>query len=63
MPEYRRILLDGSCVLIRLANHIVAGPTAVPAGSGAQPSASEEVICTAFGGDWEIRGIRSPVRA
>jgi 5-oxopent-3-ene-1,2,5-tricarboxylate decarboxylase/2-hydroxyhepta-2,4-diene-1,7-dioate isomerase len=47
----------------RLANHIVAGPAGVPAGFGAQPTASEEVISTALGGDWEFRGIRPPVRA
>ena len=47
----------------RLANHIVAGPAAVPADFGAQPTASEEVISTALGGDWEFRGIRPPIRA
>jgi 5-oxopent-3-ene-1,2,5-tricarboxylate decarboxylase/2-hydroxyhepta-2,4-diene-1,7-dioate isomerase len=47
----------------RLANHIVAGPMAVAAEFGAQPSASEEVISTALGGDWEFRGIRPPIRA
>jgi 5-oxopent-3-ene-1,2,5-tricarboxylate decarboxylase / 2-hydroxyhepta-2,4-diene-1,7-dioate isomerase len=40
----------------RLSNHIVAGPTPVPAYFGAQPSASEEVLSTALGGDWEFRG-------
>jgi 5-oxopent-3-ene-1,2,5-tricarboxylate decarboxylase/2-hydroxyhepta-2,4-diene-1,7-dioate isomerase len=47
----------------RLVNHVVAGPVPVPAGYGAQPTASEEVISTAFGGDWEFRGIRPPARA
>jgi 5-oxopent-3-ene-1,2,5-tricarboxylate decarboxylase/2-hydroxyhepta-2,4-diene-1,7-dioate isomerase len=47
----------------RLVNHVVAGPVPVPAGYGAQPSASEEVISTAFGGDWEFRGIRPPARS
>jgi 5-oxopent-3-ene-1,2,5-tricarboxylate decarboxylase / 2-hydroxyhepta-2,4-diene-1,7-dioate isomerase len=47
----------------RLVNHVVAGPEPVPAGYGAQPTASEEVISTAFGGDWEFRGIRPPARA
>jgi 5-oxopent-3-ene-1,2,5-tricarboxylate decarboxylase/2-hydroxyhepta-2,4-diene-1,7-dioate isomerase len=47
----------------RLANHIVAGPGAVPAEFGAQPSASEEVLSTALGGDWEFRGIRPPARS
>ena len=27
---------------------------------GAQPSESEEVLSTAFGGDWEFRGVRKP---
>jgi 5-oxopent-3-ene-1,2,5-tricarboxylate decarboxylase / 2-hydroxyhepta-2,4-diene-1,7-dioate isomerase len=46
----------------RLVNHVVAGPEAVPADFGAQPTASEEVISTALGGDWEFRGIRPPRR-
>jgi 5-oxopent-3-ene-1,2,5-tricarboxylate decarboxylase / 2-hydroxyhepta-2,4-diene-1,7-dioate isomerase len=45
-----------------LVNHVVSGPAGVDAGFGAQPSASEEVISTAFGGDWEFRGIRPPAR-
>ena len=45
-----------------LTNHIVAGPQDVAAEYGAQPTESEEVISTAFGGDWEFRGIRSPIR-
>jgi 5-oxopent-3-ene-1,2,5-tricarboxylate decarboxylase/2-hydroxyhepta-2,4-diene-1,7-dioate isomerase len=47
----------------RLANHVVEGPVPVPADFGAQPSASEEVVSTALGGDWEFRGIRPPARA
>ncbi|CAM5301744.1 hypothetical protein SALBM135S_04686 [Streptomyces alboniger] len=46
----------------RLTNHIVTGPTPVRADVGAQPSASEEVLSTALGGDWELRGIRAPRR-
>jgi 5-oxopent-3-ene-1,2,5-tricarboxylate decarboxylase / 2-hydroxyhepta-2,4-diene-1,7-dioate isomerase len=46
----------------RLENHVVAGPVPVPADYGAQPTESEEVISTAFGGDWEFRGIRPPRR-
>ncbi|HLJ98957.1 MAG TPA: fumarylacetoacetate hydrolase family protein [Streptosporangiaceae bacterium] len=46
----------------RLENHVVDGPVPVASGYGAQPSASEEVISTAFGGDWEFRGIRPPRR-
>jgi 5-oxopent-3-ene-1,2,5-tricarboxylate decarboxylase / 2-hydroxyhepta-2,4-diene-1,7-dioate isomerase len=46
----------------RLTNHVVAGPGPVPAGYGAQPTESEEVVSTALGGDWEFRGIRPPKR-
>jgi 5-oxopent-3-ene-1,2,5-tricarboxylate decarboxylase/2-hydroxyhepta-2,4-diene-1,7-dioate isomerase len=46
----------------RLVNHIVDGPQAVASGYGAQPTASEEVLSTALGGDWEFRGIRPPAR-
>jgi 5-oxopent-3-ene-1,2,5-tricarboxylate decarboxylase/2-hydroxyhepta-2,4-diene-1,7-dioate isomerase len=45
-----------------LRNHIVEGVTPISEDVGAQPSASEEVISTAFGGDWEFRGIRPPQR-
>ncbi len=44
-----------------LTNRIVSGDVAVRSDVGAQPSESEEVISTAFGGDWEFRGIRAPV--
>jgi len=44
-----------------LTNRIVAGP-GVREDVGAQPSESEEVVSTAFGGDWEFRGIRPPRR-
>src|SRR3984885_3081960 len=46
-----------------LTNHVVAGPLPVAADYGAQPTASEEVISTALGGDWEFRGIRPPARS
>ncbi|MET7619164.1 fumarylacetoacetate hydrolase family protein [Streptomyces sp. NPDC005408] len=46
----------------RLTNHIVTGPVPVRDDCGAQPTASEEVLSTAFGGDWEFRGIRRPQR-
>jgi len=46
----------------RLTNHIVAGPVPIREDCGAQPTESEEVISTAFGGDWEFRGIRPPKR-
>jgi 5-oxopent-3-ene-1,2,5-tricarboxylate decarboxylase / 2-hydroxyhepta-2,4-diene-1,7-dioate isomerase len=53
------VCVDG---LGELRNEVVAGPVAVAAGFGAQPTSSEEVISTAFGGDWEFRGIRAPRR-
>jgi 5-oxopent-3-ene-1,2,5-tricarboxylate decarboxylase/2-hydroxyhepta-2,4-diene-1,7-dioate isomerase len=43
-----------------LRNTIVEGSIPVRQDVGAQPSESEEVISTAFGGDWEFRGIRPP---
>jgi 5-oxopent-3-ene-1,2,5-tricarboxylate decarboxylase/2-hydroxyhepta-2,4-diene-1,7-dioate isomerase len=45
-----------------LRNPIVEGSVPVLDDVGAQPSESEEVISTAFGGDWEFRGIRPPRR-
>ncbi len=45
-----------------LRNTIVEGDVAVRDDVGAQPSASEEVVSTALGGDWEFRGIRPPRR-
>ena len=43
-----------------LRNRIVEGPTPIREDVGAQPSESEEVVSTAKGGDWELRGIRPP---
>jgi 2-keto-4-pentenoate hydratase/2-oxohepta-3-ene-1,7-dioic acid hydratase in catechol pathway len=43
-----------------LRNVIVEGSVPVRKDVGAQPSTSEEVESTAFGGDWEFRGIRPP---
>jgi 5-oxopent-3-ene-1,2,5-tricarboxylate decarboxylase/2-hydroxyhepta-2,4-diene-1,7-dioate isomerase len=43
-----------------LRNTIVEGSVPVRDDVGAQPSESEEVISTAFGGDWEFRGVRAP---
>ncbi len=45
-----------------LRNTIVEGTVPIRDDVGAQPSASEEVTSTAFGGDWEFRGIRPPRR-
>ncbi len=43
-----------------LTNPIIEGAVAVRSDVGAQPSESEEVISTALGGDWELRGVRAP---
>ncbi len=43
-----------------LTNHVVAGPEPVSDEVGAQPTASEEVVSTALGGDWQFRGQRPP---
>jgi 5-oxopent-3-ene-1,2,5-tricarboxylate decarboxylase/2-hydroxyhepta-2,4-diene-1,7-dioate isomerase len=45
-----------------LRNTIVEGDVPIREYVGAQPSESEEVVSTAFGGDWEFRGIRPPRR-
>jgi 5-oxopent-3-ene-1,2,5-tricarboxylate decarboxylase/2-hydroxyhepta-2,4-diene-1,7-dioate isomerase len=44
-----------------LTNTIVEDPIPVRTDVGAQPSDSEEVVSTALGGDWELRGIRAPL--
>jgi 5-oxopent-3-ene-1,2,5-tricarboxylate decarboxylase/2-hydroxyhepta-2,4-diene-1,7-dioate isomerase len=46
----------------RLSNHIVSGPVAIREDVGAQPTESEEVLSTAMGGDWPLRGVRPPRR-
>jgi 5-oxopent-3-ene-1,2,5-tricarboxylate decarboxylase/2-hydroxyhepta-2,4-diene-1,7-dioate isomerase len=45
-----------------LRNTVVEGSVPVREDVGAQPSESEEVTSTAFGGDWEFRGVRPPRR-
>jgi 5-oxopent-3-ene-1,2,5-tricarboxylate decarboxylase/2-hydroxyhepta-2,4-diene-1,7-dioate isomerase len=45
-----------------LRNTIVEGDVPIRDDVGAQPTSSEEVESTAFGGDWEFRGIRPPRR-
>ena len=45
-----------------LRNTIVEGKVPIREDVGAQPSESEEVVSTVFGGDWEFRGIRPPKR-
>jgi 5-oxopent-3-ene-1,2,5-tricarboxylate decarboxylase/2-hydroxyhepta-2,4-diene-1,7-dioate isomerase len=44
-----------------LTNHIVEGPTPVSDEVGAQPTATEEVLSTALGAEWEFRGQRRPL--
>ena len=44
-----------------LTNTVVEGPP-LRDDVGAQPSESEEVVSTALGGDWGLRGIRPPER-
>lgn len=67
-PANSRTVYPGDVVEVeveglgRLRNHIVAGPVAIRADVGAQPTESEEVRSTALGGDWEFRGIRAPRR-
>jgi 2-keto-4-pentenoate hydratase/2-oxohepta-3-ene-1,7-dioic acid hydratase in catechol pathway len=51
-----RVEVDG---LGALDNTIIEGP-AIRNDFGAQPSESEEVVSTALGGDWELRGVRAP---
>ncbi len=43
-----------------LTNHVVASPTPVSDEVGAQPTETEEVLSTAMGGDWPLRGQRRP---
>jgi len=45
-----------------LRNTVVEGDVPIRDDVGAQPSESEEVISTTYGGDWEFRGIRPPRR-
>jgi 5-oxopent-3-ene-1,2,5-tricarboxylate decarboxylase/2-hydroxyhepta-2,4-diene-1,7-dioate isomerase len=67
-PAFSRPVEPGDVVTVEveglgaLTNTIVAGPTAIADGFGAQPTESEEVLSTALGGDWEFRGIRPPKR-
>ena len=43
-----------------LRNTIVEGTVPIRGDVGAQPTESEEVVSTALGGDWELRGVRAP---
>ena len=51
------VMVEG---LGELTNTIVDGPESINTAFGAQPSDSEEVVSTALGGDWALRGIRPP---
>ncbi len=65
-PAGSRPVVPGDVVTVEveglgaLTNTIVDGEFPVDTGFGAQPSESEEVLSTAYGGDWEFRGIRAP---
>jgi 5-oxopent-3-ene-1,2,5-tricarboxylate decarboxylase/2-hydroxyhepta-2,4-diene-1,7-dioate isomerase len=45
-----------------LRNVVVEGPAPVSDEVGAQPTETEEVLSTALGGDWPLRGQRAPRR-
>jgi len=65
-PAYSRPVGPGDVVTVEveglgaLINHIVGSSEPVSNEVGAQPTASEEVLSTALGGDWEFRGQRRP---
>jgi 5-oxopent-3-ene-1,2,5-tricarboxylate decarboxylase / 2-hydroxyhepta-2,4-diene-1,7-dioate isomerase len=67
-PANSRPVVPGDVVEVEveglgiLRTFIVEGDVPVRDDVGAQPSESEEVISTAFGGDWEFRGVRAPKR-
>ena len=46
-----------------LTSFVVDGSVPIREDVGAQPSESEEVVSTALGGDWELRGVRPPRRS
>jgi 5-oxopent-3-ene-1,2,5-tricarboxylate decarboxylase/2-hydroxyhepta-2,4-diene-1,7-dioate isomerase len=68
-PATSRTVYPGDVVEVEveglgtLRNHIVAGPTPIRTDVGAQPTESEEVLSTAQGGDWPLRGVRAPIRS
>jgi 5-oxopent-3-ene-1,2,5-tricarboxylate decarboxylase / 2-hydroxyhepta-2,4-diene-1,7-dioate isomerase len=67
-PAMSRPVQPGDVVTVEveglgeLTNTIVNGPVPVSTEVGAQPTATEEVMSTALGGDWELRGQRPPNR-
>ena len=66
-PARSRPVAPGDVVTVEveglgaLTNHVVAGPEPVSDEVGAQPTATEEVLSTALGGDWPERGRRRPI--
>ncbi len=65
-PAVSRPVQPGDVVTVEveglgiLKNHVVEGPTPVSDEIGAQPTATEEVLSTALGAQWEFRGQRRP---
>jgi 5-oxopent-3-ene-1,2,5-tricarboxylate decarboxylase/2-hydroxyhepta-2,4-diene-1,7-dioate isomerase len=65
-PAFSRPVEPGDVVTVEveglgaLTNTIVASNDPVSNEVGAQPTATEEVLSTALGGDWEFRGQRRP---
>jgi 5-oxopent-3-ene-1,2,5-tricarboxylate decarboxylase / 2-hydroxyhepta-2,4-diene-1,7-dioate isomerase len=65
-PAMSRPVVPGDVVTVEveglgaLTSHIVEGPTPVSDEVGAQMTATEEVLSTALGGDWPLRGQRRP---
>jgi 5-oxopent-3-ene-1,2,5-tricarboxylate decarboxylase/2-hydroxyhepta-2,4-diene-1,7-dioate isomerase len=65
-PAFSRPVEPGDVVSVEveglglLTNPVVASPDPVSDEVGAQPTATEEVLSTALGGDWEFRGQRRP---
>jgi 5-oxopent-3-ene-1,2,5-tricarboxylate decarboxylase/2-hydroxyhepta-2,4-diene-1,7-dioate isomerase len=66
-PAFSRPVEPGDVVTVEveglgaLTNYIVGSPDPVSDEVGAQPTATEEVLSTALGGDWEFRGQRRPM--
>jgi 5-oxopent-3-ene-1,2,5-tricarboxylate decarboxylase/2-hydroxyhepta-2,4-diene-1,7-dioate isomerase len=66
-PAISRPVQPGDVVTVEveglgvLRNTIVEGPTPVSDEVGAQPTATEEVLSTALGAEWEFRGQRRPL--
>ena len=65
-PAVSRAVYPGDVVTVEveglgaLTNHIVDGPVPVSDEVGAQMTETEEVLSTAMGGDWPLRGQRRP---